>query len=223
MKAAIFDLDGTLLDSMPVWANAGKDILAQMGIQAEKDLGAKLLEMNMTEGAAYMIEKYNLGINTEEMCKKVNHFLSDAYRFTIPQKDGAAEFLKYLKEKGVKTAICTNSDRTLFTPALERLGILDLFDGIFTSTEEKLSKSDPAFFKKVSDFLETAPEHCWIFEDALYAVKVAKAGGYKTIGIFDETSRKNTDEMKKICTAFYSNYIEVKKFFEKEVNVCEQH
>ena len=218
MKAAIFDLDGTLLDSMPVWANAGKDILAQMGIQAEKDLGAKLLEMNMTEGAAYMIEKYRLSISIEEMCAKVNHFLSDAYRLTIPQKEGVKDFLEFLKRKGVRMAICTNSDRELFTPALERLGILDFFEKIFTSTEEMLSKSNPEFFMKVSTALNASPKECWVFEDALYAVKVAAAAGYKTAGIYDETSRKNADEMKKICSAFFCNYIEVKKFFESEEN-----
>ena len=121
MKLAIFDMDGTILDSMGLWLNAGELYLKTLGITAEKDLGKKLFELNMEEGAEYMKEKYHLPFSVPELCDGINKVLSDAYENSLKLKPGAFEFLTMLKKKGIKTALCTNTSDQLFEKAFDRL------------------------------------------------------------------------------------------------------
>ena len=149
MKLAIFDMDGTILDSMGLWLNAGELYLKTLGITAEKDLGKKLFELNMEEGAEYMKEKYHLPFSVPELCDGINKVLSDAYENSLKLKPGALEFLTMLKKKGIKTALCTNTSDQLFEKAFDRLKINELFDFEMYTGKFNFSKSNP---KSVTHF-----------------------------------------------------------------------
>lgn len=206
-------MDGTLLDSMQFWLFCPEFYIESLGKNPQKGLSKKLLSMSMKEGAEFLKKEYNLNLSTVEICQGVNNVLKDAYASKIQFKDGAEDFLKELKENGTKIALCTNTDRELFTPALKRLDAEKYFEKIFTVSEMGMSKEHPEVFNAVSDFLGTAPEETWVFEDALYAIRTAKTAGYKTCGIYDKSSEKHTAEIKNFSTIYCNNYKEAKNFF----------
>ena len=209
IRAAIFDFDGTIVDSMPVWNDAGKIYLEKLGIKAEDGLGDKLLEMNMKEGAEYLKRAYGLEKSLAEICAGINGVIMDAYRFTIPLKDGVAALLERLKNAGIKMVICTNTDREAFMPAVERLCIGHFFERMFTTSEIRVSKNHPEAFLAVADYLGTSPEETAVFEDALYAIRTAYRAGFTTCGIYDETSRKNTERIKEFSNFYGNDYEEL--------------
>ncbi len=215
VKAAIFDMDGTLLDSMFFWMNCGELYVQSLGLEPEIGLGKKLLSMNMKQGAEYLSKKYGIKLSILEICRGINGILKDSYAHKIVFKNGAENFLKNLKESGTKIAICTNTDRELFSPALKRLDANKYFDGIFTTSEMKTSKSHPEIFYSVAEFLKSTPEETWVFEDALYAIRTAKNAGFKTCGIYDESYTNDTEEIKKFSTIYCKNYEEAENFFIK--------
>lgn len=213
IKAAIFDMDGTLLDSMNFWTFCPEIYIKSLGMKPEEGLGKKLFSMSMKEGANFLKNEYKLSFSTTEICRGINNVLKNAYANTIQFKEGAEVFLKSLKNSGVKTALCTNTDRELFEPALLRLNANKYFDRIFTATEMGMTKEHPEIFNAVSDFLKSAPNETWVFEDALYAIRTASNAGFKTCGIYDKSYENHTEEIKKYSTIYCKNYEEAKNFF----------
>ena len=212
-KIVFFDMDGTLLDSMQSWTFCPELYIESLGLKPAEGLGKKLFTMSMKEGAEFLKKEYKLNFSTVEICRGVNNILKDAYANKIQFKDGAENFLKELKADGTKIALCTNTDRELFEPALKRLHAEKYFSKIFTATEMGMTKEKPEIFNAVSDFIETIPQETWVFEDALYAIRTAKNAGYQTCGIYDKSFEKYKDEIKKYSTVYCKNYREAKNFF----------
>lgn len=215
IKAAIFDMDGTLLDSMKFWTFCPELYIESLGIKPAEGLGEKLFSMSMKEGAEFLKREYKLNFSTVEICSSVNEILKDSYANKIQFKNGAEDFLKELKAYGTKIALCTNTDRELFEPALKRLHAEKYFSRIFTATEMGMTKENPEIFNTVSNFLGTLPHETWVFEDALYAIRTAKKAGYQTCGIYDKSFEKYKDKIKKYSTIYCKNYDEAKDFFFK--------
>ena len=213
INAAIFDMDGTFLDSMPYWMNAGNFFLESLQIQGEENLGEKLLDMTLPEGCIYLKEKYSLNLSTEQIEEKIKNILLSAYTNEISFKGTSLSFLKKLKESGSKIAVCTHTERSLFSPAFKRLGLENFFDYVISAKEFGLSKSHPEIFFHVAEKLNSKPEETWIFEDALYAIITAKKAGFKTARIFDTSSKKDEEKIKKIATKYFYTYSEAESFF----------
>lgn len=213
LNTVIFDLDGTLLDSMPLWLGCAERYISSLGLEPEKDLGKKLFSMNMKEGADYLKNKYNLTFSNQKICDGVNQVIAINYKEEIQFKPGAKEFLHKLKESGTKIALCTNTDRVIFTPALERLNALKYFDFILTASETGMSKSKPEIFYKICLEMEAEPGNTWVFEDSLYALQTAREAGIKTCAIYDETSETDAEEIKQISSVYCKNYKEAENYF----------
>ena len=207
----IFDLDGTLLDSMGLWVNAGGYYLESMNIIPEEGLGHKLLEMNMEQGASYIKKTYGLKLSVPQICQEINSLLVKYYAEKVMAKDGVIEFLNFLKEKNIPFSIATNTDRFLFEPCLKRLGIYDLFTCILTCSELKTSKNVPDIFYEASKRMNCDPEYTYVFEDALYSLKTAKEAGFITAGIYDKYTQMSFDgnEIKKYSIHYFEDYSQV--------------
>lgn len=212
-KAAIFDMDGTLLDSMPLWLNCAEKYISSLGLEPEKNLGKKLFPLSMKEGADYLKKNYKLDFSEEEICRGVNQVIAKAYREEVQFKDGAEEFLQKLTSAGVKIALCTNTDREIFTPALQRLNAEKYFDFIFTTSEMQMSKAHTEIFHKVCREMKASPEESWIFEDSLYALETARRAGIKSCAIYDQCSENDAEKIKEISSIYCKNYNEIKKHF----------
>ena len=213
ITAAIFDLDGTILDSMPMWMTCGERYISSLGLEPEEKLGEKLLSMSMKEGADYLRKRYRLTFSDEEIFKGIDSVLTKTYAEEIQFKDGAEEFLSKLKKSGTKIALCTNTDRELFLPALKRLDVEKYFDFIFTTSEMGMSKQHAETFLSVCDALGTTKEETWVFEDALYSIRTAFKAGLKTCGIYDQASQSDSPQIKENSTIYCKNYEEAEKYF----------
>ena len=202
IKGAIFDMDGTLLDSMPVWEHASERYLARKGIVAEKNLSEILFSMSMREGATYVKEKYGLTEAVDVIIDGVNSIVYGAYERDVQPKSCVEEFLRQLKEAGVPMVVATSSDRKMAEVAFERIGFLPYFKKIFTCNEVGAGKSKPDIYFAAAECLGTKPEETWVFEDALYAIETAKKAGFRTVGLFDATSAKDQKQIQAIADVY---------------------
>ena len=194
-KAAVFDLDGVLLDSMGIWNDLGARYLRSLGVTPEEGLNEILFSMSMEQGAEYLHTHYALPQSAAEVGAGIADMLRDFYFYEVPAKDGAAALLAALTARGVKLAAATSSPREHVTRALERLGLLGYFTRLFTTAEVGVSKHEPTIYLLAAEALHAAPAETLVFEDSLYALKTAKAAGFYTIGVYDadgETVRHYT-------------------------------
>ena len=184
-KAAVFDLDGVLLDSMGIWNDLGARYLRSLGVTPEEGLNEILFSMSMEQGAEYLHTHYALPQSAAEVGAVIADMLRDFYFYEVPAKDGAAALLAALTARGVKLAAATSSPREHVTRALERLGLLGYFTRLFTTAEVGVSKHEPTIYLLAAEALHAAPAETLVFEDSLYALKTAKAAGFYTIGVYD--------------------------------------
>jgi HAD superfamily hydrolase (TIGR01509 family) len=202
IAGAIFDLDGTVLDSMTVWEHAPERYLAGLGIEAEPGLGKAMFTMNMQEGAEFLKEKFGLDEGIDDIIKGVNRAVIYFYHEQVQLKEGVGEFLETMRQAGVKMTAATTSDRYIVESALRRLKVIGCFDRIFTSTEIGSGKSEPDIFLAAAEFMGTLPRETWVFEDSLYAIQTAKNAGFRTAGVYDASGAELQDEIRKLADIY---------------------
>lgn len=192
----IFDVDGTLLDSMPIWDHAGERYLRSLGIEAAPDLGNVLFPMSMREGASYMKREYGLSFSITEIIKGVNDTIRSFYACEAKPKEGVLEFLRELKCHHVKMTAATSTDRCVIEPALERTGILRELEGLFTCSEIGVGKEKPDIYEAARQCMGTDVSSTWVAEDALHALRTARSAGFGTIGVYDASSQSQQEEIR---------------------------
>jgi HAD superfamily hydrolase (TIGR01509 family) len=185
IKGAIFDLDGTLLDSMFIWDTIGEEYLRSLGIEPRENLAETFKTFTLEESAEYYRTHYGVTLSVEEIADGVNGMIEDFYRNTVPLKNGVAEFLERLAEDDVKMCIATVTDRYLVEAALERLGIKGYFSEIFTTAEVGCTKTTPQIYRRALAHLGTEKSETVVFEDAFHALMTAKNDGFPVAAVYD--------------------------------------
>ena len=206
IRGAIFDADGTLLDSMHIWDELGERYLRSLGIKAEEGLAQILFSMTLEESSAYLKKRYQLAQSEEEIKAGVLAQLEDFYRHKVSLKPGAADFLYKLAEENIPMVIATSGDKELLEAALERLNVAQYFRRIFTCSELKTSKKQPDIYRIAADFLGTAPKETAVFEDVLYAVETAKSAGFFTAAVEDAASISDKERLKQTADVYLENF-----------------
>ena len=209
-KGAIFDVDGTLLDSMPAWENLGSDYLKSQGIQPRPDLREELRILGGHQIPEYFRSEYGVIGSVDEIQSALNGMLEDFYFNKSMAKDGVVEMLEALS-KNTKMCVATATDRHLVAPALERCGLTKYFSRIFTCGEEDTNKSSPDIYLRAAEHLGTAVSETIVFEDALYAVKTAKEAGFIVAGIYDLSAQEGQDEIRSICDIYLKSWRDFEK------------
>lgn len=195
-KGAIFDADGTLIDSMPIWEDAGARFLAGLGIKAQENLGEIMFRMSLDEGAAYLKKTYNLDMTEERVKKGILGVINDFYVNQVQPKAGAREFLKELSSRKIPMYIATSSNREHIRAAFERLGLYEYFDGMITCEEAGAGKREPAIFLLAAQRMGLEPGDIFVFEDVIHAVRSAGSAGFVTVGVYDEASASDNEAMR---------------------------
>ena len=185
IKGAIFDLDGTLLDSMFIWDTIGEEYLRSLGKEPHEDLKETFMTLTLEEAAVYYREHYGVTLSVKEIVDGVNAMVEQTYRTKVTLKPGIAEYLAWLKENGVRMCVATVTDRYLVEETLERLGVRHYFSEIFTCAEVGFGKDKPVIYQKALEHLGTAKEETCVFEDMLFALNTAKTDGFPTVGVYD--------------------------------------
>ena len=185
IRGAIFDLDGTLLDSNPYWDRAPELWLAARGKRAAPGLGKTVFTMTLPEAADYLIREYALQQTPDEIMDGVNAVMERAYLEEIPLKPGVPALLDALERRGIPCAVASVTDRPLVAGALRRHGLLERFAGVVTTAEAGAGKQAPDVYLRAAALLGTQPAETLVFEDAPHALRTAKAAGFRTVGVFD--------------------------------------
>ena len=201
IKGAIFDLDGTLLDSMFIWDTIGENYLRSLGKEPHEDLKETFMTLTLEEAAEYYREHYGVALSVKEIVDGVNAMVEGIYRTKVTLKPGVAEYLSWLKENGVRMCIATVTDRYLVEETLERLGVRHYFSEIFTCAEVGFGKDKPIIYQKAQEHLGTAQDDTFVFEDVLFALNTAKEDGYPTVGVYDK--HENSQDKIKTLANYY--------------------
>jgi HAD superfamily hydrolase (TIGR01509 family) len=199
MKAYIFDLDGTLLDSMDVWHRIDTDFLHKRGIAVPSDYANAISAMTFFEIAAYTIKRFNLPDSIDSLMREWMDMAAYAYRHTVALKPYAKEYLSALRERGVKLGIATSLSAELHELALRNHEINDWFQAICTTDEAGQGKTQPDVFLLCAKKLGVQPSSCLVFDDILDAVKSAKRAGMKVCAVYDASSDSDWETMQKIA------------------------
>ena len=209
IRAALFDLDGTLLDSMPMWRHLGERFLMERGITPRPGLGEALSELDYDEAAAYLLQEYVLPLSPEECRREIMELVRLSYRHKIPLKPGAAQLVKALHSRGLRLGVVTASLPELAGAALERVGLREYFSAVVTCEEYGIYKDNPEIFLLAARQLGALPAETLVVEDALYAARTAKQAGFVVWGIFDEASRPQQEEMRRLCDRYAMDFREL--------------
>ena len=208
LTGAIFDLDGTLLDSMPVWAALGENYLKSKGAVSRNDIRERLKPMNMPQAAEYFQTDYHLTESADKIVREIDDMIEQKYREEIQLKPGVLPFLQKLKQQNIKLCIATATDRHLAESALKRLRVADYFSFLITCTEIGFSKEGAEIYEKALKLLHTEKAQTVIFEDALHAAKSAKNAGFPVVGVYDACARAEEEEIKSTVDRYIRSFEE---------------
>lgn len=195
-KLHIFDMDGTILDSMPMWSTIASDYLDSYDI-AHDDGVNKLIESYTLENAAKYFIELGLDKTVDEIIKDIYDFSFNKYKYEIPAKPGMTELLKNLHESGDTICLLSASPVQCAEAAFDRLGVLNFFDKLLSCQDLETDKTVPKTFVNAAASLGFKPEETVVYEDALYSIRSAKAAGCKTIAIYDDFAATEWDEILK--------------------------
>lgn len=209
MKGAIFDVDGTLIDSMTMWMNFGSDFVRSFGIDAGRELDCEIRYFSLRGTAEYLAQKYPVMGSADDIEKMCRERTERFYRDEVMLKPGARRVLTELHSGGVKLYIATATYRELIESALHRLEIWDMFSGALTCSEVGSGKDKPDIFLAAQKALGTETGETWVFEDAMHAMKTAKNCGFRVCGVYDDTEADHTKEIGEICDIYVKSFDEL--------------
>ena len=209
IKGAIFDFDGTLVDSMFIWDSFGEDYLRTLGKEPKENLTETFKTFTLEQAAEYYREHCGVTLSVGEIVDGVNEMVSEIYRTKVALKSGMLEFLRDLQSKGVKMCVATVTDRPIVEDVLNHLGIRDFFTEIFTCAEVGYNKETPHIYRAALEALGTKKDETVVFEDALHALLTAKNDGFSVAAVYDKHELRQT-EMKENSDYYITNYETVK-------------
>lgn len=206
---AIFDLDGTVLDSMGVWRDIDYEFLGKRGIPVPEDYLKAISALGFEAAARYTIDRFGFKESPQEIIDEWYNMAIDAYTNDVTLKPGAGEYIRHLRKNGIKLAVATASDEALYKPALIRNGIYDCFDAFVTVRDVTRPKGFPDIYERAAKLLKSDVGECVVFEDVLKGVQGAKQGSFRVIAMRDEHSAFDWDNIKRKADKYIENFDEM--------------
>lgn len=205
LKGAIFDFDGTLVDSMFIWETFGEDYLRSLGKKPKENLHETFATFTLEQAAKYYRQHYSVTLPVEDIVKDINEMVLQSYRTKVALKPNVSEFLEKLKNQGIKMCVATVTDRFVVEEVLEKLGVRKYFSEIFTCSDVGCNKETPDIYNKALAYLKTEKSETLVFEDAFYALMTAKNDGFMVAGVYDK-HEENQVQMKANADYYIVDY-----------------
>ncbi|MCU6761271.1 Phosphorylated carbohydrates phosphatase TM_1254 [uncultured Roseburia sp.] len=208
-KAVIFDLDGTMADSMTVWTDIDHLFFKNRGITVPKTLQQDIEGKSFTETAEYFVKTFSLPETVEEL-KAVWHSQAiEQYQYHVALKPGILEFLTYLKSRSVKIGIATSNSRDLLNAFLEARSLTGYIDVSVTSCDVSAGKPAPDVYLKTAELLKISPEECLVFEDVPMGILAGKRAGMKVCAVEDAYSADQRTRKRELADFYINDYFQI--------------
>ncbi|MCD7807292.1 MAG: HAD family phosphatase [Lachnospiraceae bacterium] len=208
-KACLFDMDGTLLDSMYVWKVVDEHFFGLFGMEVPPNLQQEIGGMSFTETAGYIKEQYRISMTGEEIRDLWNRLAQEEYASHVSYKPGAQEFLQYCKDMGLKTAICTSNSRQLLQAADSHLNLSQYIDEFVTACEVERGKPFPDVYLAAARKLKVKPEECLCFEDILPGVRAGRNAGMEVCAVEDSHAVQDRQQIRRESQLYIADYHEL--------------
>lgn len=208
-EAVIFDLDGTIVDSMGVWCQIDLDFLGKHSLDVPEGFEQELEGMSYTETAEHFKERFDLPETVEEIKSIWKDMAMDQYLHTVPLKPGARSFIQYLKSQGIPMAVASSNTESLIEAVLKRHGLREYFDCIVTSCQVNKGKPAPDVYLKAASSLNADPSRCLVFEDVVPGIMAGVNAGMTVCAVEDSYSRDQEKEKKECASYFITDFRQV--------------
>lgn len=203
LKGAIFDMDGTLLDSMQVWDRLTERYLAQFGVRITQEDYARVEGFSQPQIIRYFLDQYPLlPLDEKEMTAGIDALITARYASIAKPKAGVFAFLNKLRERGVQMAVATLTSRHHAEKVLREQGMRDYFSLMLTIEDIGVSKHEPDIYLRAAEDMKLAPRDCVVFEDAPYAGASAKRAGFRVCGMAETAYAKGEQELRAVSDFF---------------------
>lgn len=213
MKSIIFDMDGTLADSMVMWRSLGIDYLKSHGVDITSEDAQEMTTQSLKMSSSYMKEKFNLSLTPDEIYNDMKHIAEDFYEHHCTLKHGAKDVLDRFYEEGIPMMLGTGTPEEFFDPFLKREDMFKYFCEIATCDGLNLKKDDPRFFLTCCEMAGFDPKETVLIDDAYFAIVAAKEAGLTTICMYDEANDNMLRELSLKSDLFISDLSVLKKIF----------
>ncbi len=209
IKCAIFDLDGTLLDSMGVWDAIDTEFFAKRGMPVPDDYMKMIAPMGFRQAAEYTVKRFCLNETPAALIDEWNGMAYEKYSNSVPLKPHAKELLEYLKSRGILIALATATAERLAVPALKNCGVYSLFDLTASTDRVARGKGFPDIYLYAAKTLGVRPENCAVFEDIPEGIRGARAAGMYSIAVFDSYSAAAQDTLRELADLYITDFAEL--------------
>ena len=210
IRAAVLDMDGTLIDSMGIWHQIDKDFFAEHNLVPPKGISNQVNKMTMQEWADFFTREFDINMTGEEVIRRIGEMAYTYYAEKIPMKPYVIDFLDFLDSRNIRYGIATATYRKSAEAALKRLGILDRMQFILTAEEVPSSKKTPEMFLKSAERLGSITENTLVVEDSLHCIQTAVRAGFPTIAVYDASvPLREQEEIRKLVSLYGSDFKEI--------------
>jgi HAD superfamily hydrolase (TIGR01509 family) len=208
-KACIFDMDGTLVDSLGIWTDIDKRFFHERGMEVPFGYDTAISSMSFREMAVYTKETYSILESVEEIMDIWLGWSREAYLYTIKAKPGAVEFLEEMKHRGLRLSLATTNKEELYMPCLRRNGLDGFFDIIENVNRLQTKKTEPKIYLTLARDMGVEPRETLVFEDILMAIRTAKKASFRTVSVYDQRNECDMKEIKAFSDYHIRNYLDI--------------
>ncbi len=209
-KAVIFDMDGSLVDSMWIWLEVDKQYMGKYSLSAPENFYQDIEGRSFIETAQYFLDAFpTLAFTVEEVCKEWTEMAIEMYQTRVPLKEGAEEFLRRMDEQGILMGIATSNSRELAEVVLNALHVRQYFTAIITSDEVRRGKPEPDVYLKAAEELQVLPKECLVFEDVPNGIRAGKNAGMSVCAVHDSFSIPYETVKRELADFYIHDYKEI--------------
>lgn len=208
IKGIIFDLDGTIVDSMGMWRSLDREFITSQGAEYNAELSKEIVGMTLEQAAQHFHDVLGLKKNVEQILHEWKNYLFNQYKYSIPLKKGAAEFIDKCYKNGVRMCVATLTEKQMATMVLKKYGLLDKLEFVLTVYEVGKSKLNPDIYLQCSKKMGISVGQCAVVEDTFHAINTAKKAGFTVYAIAEETA-VNQEGIRLLCDRYLNDFTDL--------------